>query len=414
MFFPIAALLLVLTTVAALENQQLQDIQQLKDNQQLQLSHGAADSSYKSKRQNDTCDTEQIRYLFCDPSYVRAVEDISKGNNCLLKNVHLVGGFDYDFRYILDCGRDKRGTLCAKHALEIESENSGHDYDKLMKYIINECLFVGVLHGSGFGENEPPTTACASECRYALQQFADAFDCCIHSSREKIVLIPQLWSICGVQQPQPCEDTPNVVFPEPEDMHSCSLKCAQTQFYALDCRYRASKKAEFYTRCPDEEVVEGDIVDLRRCHINHNGDFCYLTYLDTNTRLDAYNKCYRLLSGDNDTCSEDCRSALQGIKDRLGCCFNHNYNRSEDQHSYSYRINPVKEISRYELWSICGVETPGKCKIPSDLSQYDDMIRCNRSNDSQSSGGPVAKLPMEMLLLILTFTCLMYTMVYIV
>ena len=101
MFFPIAALLLVLTAVAAQENQQLQDIQ---------LSHGAADSSYRSKRQDDTCDTEQIRYLFCDPSYVRAVEDISKGNNCLLKNVHLVGGFDYDFRYILDCGRDKRGT----------------------------------------------------------------------------------------------------------------------------------------------------------------------------------------------------------------------------------------------------------------------------------------------------------------
>ena len=406
MFFPIAALLLVLTAVAAQENQQLQDIQ---------LSHGAAESSYRSKRQDDTCDTEQIRYLFCDPSYVRAVEDISKGNNCLLQNVHLVGGFDYDFRYILDCGRNKRGTLCAKYAFEDESENSGYEYDKLMKNIINECLFVDVSHGSEFSENEPPTTACASVCRYALQQFAETFDCCIHSSREKIVLIPQLWSICGVQQPQPCEDTPNVVFPEPEDMYTCSLKCAQTQFYALDCRYRASKKAEFYTRCPDEGDVEsyGDIVEyaLRRCHINHNGDFCILTYLDTNTRLDAYNKCYRLLYGDNDTCSEDCRSALQGIKDRLGCCFNHKYNRSEDQHSYSYRINPVDELSRYELWSTCGVETPGKCKIPSDLSQYDDMIRCNSSDDSQSSGGPVAKLPMGMLLLILAFACLMYTII---
>ena len=401
MFFPIAALLLVLTAVAALENQQLQDIQ---------LSHGAADSSYRSKRQDDTCDTEQIRYPFCDPSYVRAVEDISKGNNCLLKNVHrLYLGSDYDYRYILDCGRDKRGTLCAKYRFGRENR---HEYRNLMDNIINECLFVDLSHGSGFDESEPPTIACASECRYALQQFAETFDCCIHSSMEKIVLIPQLWSICGVQQPQPCEDTPNVVFPEPEDMYTCSFKCAQTQLYALDCRYRASKRAEFYTRCPDEEVVESyaDIVEsvLPHCHINHNGDFCSLIYLDTNTRLDTYNKCYRLLSGDTDTCSEDCRSALQGIKDRLGCCFNHKYNRSEDQDPYSEEINPVEEFSRYELWSTCGVETPVKCKIPSDLSQYDDMIRC--SDDSQSSGGPVAKLPMEMLLLILAFACLMYTL----
>ena len=403
MFFPIAALLLVLTAVAALENQQLQDIQ---------LSHGAADSSYRSKRQDDTCDTEQIRYLFCDPSYVRAVEDISKGNNCLLKNVHrLYLGSDYDYRYILDCGRDKRGTLCAKYKFGRDQ----YEYRDLMENIINECLFVDVSHGSGFSESEPPTTACASECRYALQQFAETYDCCIHSSKKKIVLIPQLWSICGVQQPQPCEDTPNVVFPDPEDMYTCSYKCAQTQLYALDCRYRASKKAEFYTRCPDEEFVEsyGDIVEyaLRHCHINDNGDFCSRTYLDTNTRLDTYNKCYRLLSGDTDTCSEDCRSALQGIKDRLGCCFNHNYNRSEYQDPYSEEINPVQEFSRYELWSTCGVETPEKCKIPSNFSQYDDIIRCNSSDDSQSSGGPVAKLPTEMLLLILAFTCLMYTMV---
>ena len=410
MFFPIATLLLVLTAVAAQENQQLQDIQ---------LSHGAADSSYRSKRQDDTCDTEQIRYLFCDPSYVRAVEDISKGNNCLLKNVHLVGGFDYDFRYMMDCGRDKRGTLCAKYKFGRESENSVHEYDKLMKNIIKECLFVDVSHGSGFGENEPPTTACASECRYALQQFSETYDCCIHSSKKKIVLIPQLWSICGVQQPQPCEDTPNVVFPDPEDLCTCSLKCAKTQSYALDCRYRASKKAEFYTRCLDEEVVEevvesyGGIVEyaLRHCHINHNGDFCNLIYLNTNTRLDTYNKCYRLLSGDTDMCSEDCRSALQGIKDIQGCCFNYNYNRSEDQDPYSDEINPVQEFSRYELWSTCGVETPGNCKIPSDLSQYDDMIHCNSSDDSQSSSGPVAKLPTEMLLLILAFACLIYTMV---
>ena len=412
MFFPIAALLLVLTAVAALENQQLQDIQ---------LSHGAADSSYRSKRQDDTCDTEQFRYLFCDPSYVRAVEDISKGNNCLLKNIYRLYTMrsDYNYRYILDCGRDKRGTLCAKYKFGRENRR---EYRNLMDNIINECFSVDVSHGSesgsGSGESEPPTIACASECRYALQQFAETFDCCIHSSREKIVLIPQLWSICGVQQPQPCEDTPNVVFPEPEDVHSCSLKCAQTQSYALDCRYRASKKAEFYTRCPDEEVVGSyrDTVEnaLSHCHINDNGDFCSLTYLDTphtNTRLDTYNKCYRLLSGDTDTCSEDCRSALQGIKDRLGCCFNHNYNRSEDEHSYSYEINPVEEISRYKLWSICGVETPGKCKIPSDFSQYDHMIRCNSCDDSQSSGGPVAKLPTEILLVILAFTCLMYTMV---
>ena len=395
MFFPIAALLLVLTVVAAQENQQLQDIQ---------LSHGAAESSYRSKRQDDTCDTEQIRYLFCDPSYVRAVEDISKGNNCLLKNVHLVG-YDYGYRYVLDCGRDKRGTLCAKYKFGRDQ----YEYHDLMENIINECLFVDV---SGFSENEPPITACASECRYALQQFAETYDCCIHSSKKKIVLIPQLWSICGVQQPQPCEDTPNVVFPDPEDMYTCSFKCAQTQLYALDCRYRASKKAEFYTRCPDEEVVEsyGDIVEyaLRHCHINHNGDFCSLIYLNTNTRLDTYNKCYRLLSGDTDTCSEDCRSALQGIKDRLGCCFNHNYNRSEDHDPYSDEINPIQEFSRYELWSTCGVETPEKCKIPSNFSQYDDMIRCNSSDDSQSSGGPVAKLPMEM---ILTFACLMYTII---
>ena len=122
-----------------------------------------------------------------------------------------------------------------------------------MDNIINKCFSVDVSHGSesgsGSGESEPPTIACASECRYALQQFAETFDCCIHSSREKIVLIPQLWSICGVQQPQPCEDTPNVVFPDPEDLYTCSLKCAQTQLYALDCRYMASKSAEFYTRC---------------------------------------------------------------------------------------------------------------------------------------------------------------------
>ena len=217
---------------------------------------------------------------------------------------------------------------------------------------------------------------------------------------------------CGVQQPQPCEDTPNVVFPDPVSEYTCSSKCALTQSHAVDCRYRVSKKAEFYTRCPDEDAYR-DFVrhELSRCYINDNGDFCSLSYTEvpTNTHLDAYNKCYRLLSDDTETCSEDCRSALQGIKDIQGCCFNHNYNRSEDQHRYSYsnEINVFQELSRYELWSTCGVETPGNCKIPSDLSQYDDTIRCNSCDNSQASGGPVAKLPTEMLLLILTFTCLM-------
>ena len=60
------------------------------------------------------------------------------------------------------------------------------------------------------------------------------------------------------------------------------------------------------------------------------------------------------------------------MRDTYGCCVN---NLNETQSIISSDIESL--VTGYDLWSTCGVVTPGLCPLPTDMAVYDDLIDCD-------------------------------------
>lgn len=293
---------------------------------------------------------ERIDALRCDPDFSRAIRQ----TKCLLTTRRFTGR---------DCGRNKNGTLCAQYC----EFNLARDIHRM-------CF-------------DPPTQSCSSNCREALEQFSERFGCCVHSDfviddRFIGVLTPQLWQDCGVERPEPCDDAPRGPA-MPDKNISCTLGCSFTQYNAMYCKHLAKKEIDIYSECSDDGMA---LQIAQECGFSKRGRFCaglgqvFLSVLlhIPNNELNnefvfrVYSKCIQVFS--NGTCPRECRDTLQEIRNKYGCCFN---NLNATAFNFGYEDGLQSLVTRSELWSACGVETPGFCSLPDDVSVYDDLMYCS-------------------------------------
>ena len=106
----------------------------------------------------------------------------------------------------------------------------------------------------------------------------------------------------------------------------------------------------FLKSCEDSEQSAQYYKDL--CYENSNGVQCAYYFLAQEKLQPAYyveNNC-DMAFGNGNNCSFDCFIALHQFKNQLGCCVNNIYNHSS-----------VYQVADFQLWSKCGVDTPGRC-----------------------------------------------------
>ena len=298
----------------------------------------------------------RIAVLECDADFIAALLDAGL-DRC---------GFLIEDAIQL-CGSDQNGTLCALHS---PSFGPNRDIDDVARDIEEQC----------FRPLSDTFENCSNQCQILLEEYSYRFGCCIHAEPRVTsddmakILTPLLWSQCGVTRPDPCDNTPIIPDRSQTSDQSCSFLCLLVRYSALECKHLASKKIEIYEECSDTVSAR----EIRQeCGFNEKGDYCgTIGGTELEDAFLVYQKCYGFFTSNE--CQTGCRAELEALKERLGCCVN-NMNSTR----YSSTDDVPVLVTGYELWSACGVETPGFCNLPTDTSLYDDYMiaLCNTCDD---------------------------------
>ena len=116
------------------------------------------------------------------------------------------------------------------------------------------------------------------------------------------------------------------------------------------------------------ELFEGGV-----CLFNEDGTLCYIAAKDSfvnpspgppfvpRVTANCFINFTLFDATPTETCSDDCRRALQEGSDELGCCFDAIYNNTF--------VSEYLPFAEYSLWSKCGLVPPaGVCSSSSALS----------------------------------------------
>ena len=299
----------------------------------------------------------KLNALECDAKYIEALLKQSKDDDCFpLRAV----GLD-------KCGTNHNGTICAAFQLGDPTYNED---------VLASCfnLSDGIFRLPSAGE-------CKSECMQALRRLSNQVGCCIHiSSYKEIFQVPSLWMNCGVEQPEPCTDTP-IFEDQPAAgapdlsvfLQPCSYEYLVTQKQYTYCKYLGEELNKINTECGYPELIT-----LQKCGYD-KGQYCDVLYYPKETFLSVYSKCQSFFEeGITEwTCNDECKAAIQDLKDTYGCCvitFNDTYHDP---------ITP-SQVLRSDLWTSCGIDIPSNC-VASSLDQLrppDDSIQCGVSGST--------------------------------
>ena len=140
----------------------------------------------------------------------------------------------------------------------------------------------------------------------------------------------------------------------------CSEACLPTLTNYLNMCYNAT------TGLPD--AFERGV-----CLFNENGELCFIATIDsivnpsfgtpwvTRVMANCFINFTLFDPTPTETCSDDCRRALQQGSDELGCCFDAIYNNTF--------VSEYLPFAEYQLWTNCGLVPPaGVCSSASALS----------------------------------------------
>ena len=359
------------------------------------VSGGELRMGSRSQRQTLSCENyemqQRLAEIQCDADYLTELRALDSAE-CSYPITFRLAPTRFTFeRGFPECGRDNKGFLCGVHAsADISLEEAANN------------LHTDCLAGGG-------NTNCSNRCRTGLQNFADRFDCCIHSlidpsSQQRKVLTPQLWEDCVTMRPEPCGNAPPELPPLNSDV-SCDYACTFRQSLALFCKHQVEEVIRVYQDCGDTNEATRT---AQMCSFNDRGDLCGV--LDSSTLLsfflntasrdlsdtlrDIYDKCIPLLTAEN-KCPSECRKALSQAKETFGCCLN-NLNSTLFTPFFRETETDINRFATsYDLWSSCVVEPPAPCELPSDTAMYDSVSQCgvctvNSTNSSaQCSVCPV-------------------------
>ena len=289
-----------------------------------------------------TCTPSDYLLLECDAKYIEALLKQNKDDGCLP-----LGAVGLD-----KCGTNHNGVVCA--ALGDSTYNAD---------VLASCfnLSDGIYR-------IPSANECESECIQTLHRLSDQVGCCIHTSNyTEIFQVPSLWMNCGVEQPEPCTDTP--IFEDQPGapglsatLRPCSYEYLVTQEQYTYCKYLGEELSTINTECGYSEQET-----LQKCGYD-KGQYCDFLDYPRQTLLSVYDKCHSFFKEETTewTCNEDCEAAIQDLKDTYGCCV------------ISFNVTSVAhQVLRSDLWSSCGIEFPSNC-ITSSLDQLrpPNFLKC--------------------------------------
>ena len=301
----------------------------------------------------------------CDPSYVAELQE-ALGKGCDLFGLRFLFGSLED--QLRRCGRDESGTFCAFHNPSLDQDVEGiKTIDDMTDEVHRRCL-----EDQSLSET---LKNCSTDCRSALEEFSSRFGCCIHvgglsfndHDESRRIFTPLLWSRCGVTRPDPCPNAPTL--PGSQADVTCSLQCALTQAFAIECKHIDRTHFQILEGCGAGNNLTS-LQIRQRCGFNSKGDYCGLLTFNfpREYTFSVYSKCYHFYTSNQ--CSMECKSALEEMVDIYGCCLN-------AMNTTSIEDDIQHFVTRYDLWTACDVETPGFCSFPADLSVYDDLRDCD-------------------------------------
>ena len=284
--------------------------------------------------------------LECDAKYIEALLKENKDGPC---SPITALGLD-----LAKCGTNHNGTVCA--ALDEDST------DNLIEEVWRSCfkLSDGIYRFPSAGE-------CESECILALRRLSDQVGCCIHTRNyREIIKVPSLWMNCGVERPEPCADTPIFETQPSDTLGQCSYEHLLYLYIYTYCKYLGEKLSKINIECGHSEV--------EMCGYD-KGQYCNFLFYPHQTLLSVYDKCHSFFEESKTewTCNDECKAAVQDLKDTYGCCVLTFNDINDHEHTIT-----ASQVLRSDLWTSCGIEIPSNC-IASSLDQLrppDDSLQC--------------------------------------
>lgn len=199
---------------------------------------------------------------------------------------------------------------------------------------------------------------CSSECRDFLMRTRSELGCCIASiyndSATAALYNYTLWSSCKIEPvTQECPPSTVTLTQNQVDLMSCdNLATAAQLLYSRLCRlqYRDSILNRLYSTAGCQNFTSYD-TEFPYCKSNRFGTYCNaIRLIIRELYTTASESCVN-----NSTCDPLCIQALNNITSTVGCCFNDQYNQTDD-------ADTIDWLS-FEFWSMCHLESPGLCEL---------------------------------------------------
>lgn len=255
-------------------------------------------------------------------------------NDVIISSACQMGSWQEVVNIILSCGDNE----AAKSSARVCDINSDGEYCGINQN--DDMISNARIQCSSNSES------CPMECANALQALQDNFGCCINSnfntsdSTDRI-FNNTLWSQCGVETVGECESTITVNIPM-----SNTFECTEEELNDRIVRFQCTS---IFDAILDVEGCKSDangFIDI--CRFNSQQEFCSLT-TDVSQQLDPI---LAQCTANQQSCSGGCRTALETLRNDLGCCVNLLYNGTGNS-------NPDQAFATsYGLWKQCNVKTP--------------------------------------------------------
>ena len=276
----------------------------------------------------------RLSLLDCDEELLRAVSsEIIETSNC--SNVFYNGSTEA----FSSCGTNHNGAVC--RGIE-ESE-----YEAFFR----QCF-------RWFS-----TSSCTSGCQTALRQLSESVGCCIHYHDH--AKMPSVWMNCNIEQPEVCADAPDIV--DKRNVAPCTEKCSLRQALYVGCKVNSEEYEQINRECGIEDAYAVDICGFDK------GEFCSIMDDPTSYFEKISDECYSNSKDGNvrdGMCSINCRNALVGYIDTVGCCV----------HYFNSSVLEIGSITFHglssHLFAACRIEIPDACKSFSSATVPDDFLEC--------------------------------------
>ena len=203
----------------------------------------------------------------------------------------------------------------------------------------------------------------SSFCVNRLQQLEDGAGCCAHHlinlfiQRGGVPLRnPNVWSAFNLTRPNDCSSTLRYV--QNQSGKVCSQQERTYRLNRLSCN--PDYITPFINILRDCRLEEAAQTRINRCGVNRNERFCFEVEANASQLAgEVWNRC----SFSSGTCPVFCKSALNRYRTGVDCCFNNLYNNTLTSTS----LSDFRTTNR-QLWSLCGVSSPGFCPNTVDNS----------------------------------------------